>query len=509
MILRIESMDNEWIKLYCDDRLEMSKFEYQEEQGVYQSWGKNKGWRYTKVAKKVYEGKKSRHPHYYFKPGWGMLIYQTFRNQLGPEDADKLLKSMYSTGYRTTKFPGLRDYQNDDLLHVLKYRYGIYQCYTGYGKSQVIATLVDYAYKDLQKNVLLLAPNSKAVDELKKRVKSVFDIDVPSADGRLNIINTGGVSGAKKYKDPDLLKKTQEELDKVDWILADEVEYVMSPGGCKVLDMCRNADVKYGFSGTADKSNAEMISFASGISDVIKKNKKLVDYFGQSLIYRVPIHLDINMIKLKTRCFKNLEFTEEDFGEDTNVYANIMNKMWTHPDTCWLMNELILRYPKLFIPVNNLAVVISNWIDNYWKGVFRILLVSGAGYTYYDREGNQSMVDLTGACDLIRAGEVDVIPSTSAGYRALDFPDLNNILLLQGRIAGIVLQSIGRVARGKVVNIINLWPDPYRVIPVYTKHMRERIKMISEYYKYSNLKEVDIHEDSFRTNVQSEEDSCH
>lgn len=496
-VIRLESMDNQWIKIYCDDRQEMVRFEYLENQGIYKSWGKDKGFRYQQVHLKVYD-KKSRHPHYYFKPGWAMLIYQMFRDKLPPEDQQKFLQSIYAVGYRTTRFPGLRDVQNDDVLHFLKYKYGIFQCYTGYGKSQVIATLVDYAYKQLGKNVLLLAPNSKSVDELKKRVKTVFDIDVPSEDGKLNIINTGGVSGAKKYKDPELLKETQAELDKVDWILVDEVEYVMSPGGKKVLDMCRNAEIKYGFSGTADKTSAEMITFSNGISDVIKKNKGLVDYFGQSLIYRVPIHLDINVIKLKTSCFDNIELTEEDFSQDSNVYATVMNKMWTHPDLCWLICNLILRYPGLFIPVNNLSTIINNWIDNYWKGCFRVLLVSGAGYTYYDLEGESKSVSLSEACDLIRAGKVDVIPSTSAGYRALDFPGLDSILLVQGVISGVVLQSIGRVARGKEVNIINLWPEPYRPIPIYTKGMKNRIEMISEYYKYCNLKEVDLYEEELQ-----------
>lgn len=84
---------------------------------------------------------------------------------------------------------------------------------------------------------------------------------------------------------------------------------------------------------------------------------------------------------------------------DKSIYQTVMNKMWMNPETCNIITQLPTKFPKLFIPINNLSNIISNWIDNYWLGKWRILLISGAGYTYFDKCGNVTNVDLKGACD--------------------------------------------------------------------------------------------------------------
>lgn len=51
---------------------------------------------------------------------------------------------------------------------------------------------------------------------------------------------------------------------------------------------------------------------------------------------------------------------------------------------------------------------------------------------------------------------VDIIPSTAAGFRALDLPGLENILLVSNINAGSVLQQLGRTARGTNMNVLAL-----------------------------------------------------
>ena len=269
----------------------------------------------------------------------------------------------------------------------------------------------------------------------------------------------------------------------------------MSPGGYKILDLCTNANIRYGFSGTADKIGGKMINFSEGLTNVVTDNSDLIGYFGQALVFRLATHLNVNMIYIKTRCFNNIEFTEEDFTNEDNIYLNILTKTWMDENVCNFITKIIPYYPKLFIPVNNLSDIISNWINNYWIGKYRILLISGAGYIYYDINGNRSNLDLTEACNKISNNEVDVIPSTSSGYRALDLPGLKNILLIQGKIGGVVLQSVGRVARGTDTNVINLLPDS--VVPIYSKGIRNRSKMIKEYYKYCNINVINKDESEF------------
>ena len=172
-----------------------------------------------------------------------------------------------------------------------------------------------------------------------------------------------------------------------------------------------------------------------------------------------------------------------------------MTRIFTTPAVCNTIVKVAKKYPMMYIPVNNLANIISAWIENYFIGVFRILLICGEGYIYYDLKGNRTKLkDLSEACEYVKNGLVDIIPSTSAGFRALDLPGLETIFLIQGKVAGVVLQSVGRVARGTKFNLISLEPQPKKKIPVYSKGMENRDKMIHEYYKYCEIVDSEIFE---------------
>lgn len=143
--------------------------------------------------------------------------------------------------------------------------------------------------------------------------------------------------------------------------------------------------------------------------------------------------------------------------------------------------------------MNNLNEIIRCWIENYFIGRFRILLICHEGYIYYDLQGNRTVLqDLSTACDYVRDGKVDVIPSTSSGFRALDLPGLENIGLFAGKVAGVTLQTVGRTARGSHMNIITFQPISRKRIPIYSNGSREREEMIHEYYKYCNIKDIEI-----------------
>ena len=69
--------------------------------------------------------------------GWAAYLIITFNARLSVEDRDNLLKEViYSPNYREYPFSELRDYQNEDVLHILKYRRGLFSCFTGYGKDK-------------------------------------------------------------------------------------------------------------------------------------------------------------------------------------------------------------------------------------------------------------------------------------------------------------------------------------------------------------------------------------
>ena len=360
-------------------------------------------------------------------------------------------------------------------------------------KTQVIATLADYAYR-MGNKVLLVTPGKKAQDELVKRCKSVFGLDVPSKDKKLDCIITSGLKNKKTYKDPKEREKLEDWLASFDWVLSDEVEYTINDAGEFIYSNVTGASNVYGFSGTSDKNSAESITFTGGLSDVVLRNKDLIKFFGPNLVYRVPLNKEIDDIQIKTSALDRIPFTKEDFDSSGNVYMNIMTRIWTDPGICQLIVKLIAKYPLLFIPINNLANILTEWIDNWFLRRFKILLVCHEGYIYYDLNGNKEKLNLSQACDYIRDGKVDVIPSTSSGYRALDLPNLENILLVEGLKAGVVLQSIGRIARSAHMNIITLSSLAGKKIPVYSKSDDSRKELYQTYYKYCNIVESVIYE---------------
>ena len=337
------------------------------------------------------------------------------------------------------------------------------------------------------------------MDELVKRVKSLYNLDVlppghKNSIGIDGIITTGllnrsDVKDAKKRPAFEALMKTY------DVVLVDEVEYTINPSGEYLFSTLLGASRFYAFSGTADKTGGEMISFVNGLSDVVCNNKDLIKWFGPSLVYRMPLTIKIDAIEVQTASLDLIKFEQSDFSEDSNVYMNVMNRIWTDPNVCKLVVKIAERFPKLFIPINNLNSILNEWIDNYFKGKFRVLLVCGEGYIYYDLQGNKSKLTLQESCDKIQNNEVDIIPSTSSGYRALDFPNLENILLIQGKVAGVVLQSVGRVARGNHMNIITLGSKSKKRIPIFSKGSEGRDEMIHGYYKYCDIVDSIIYEE--------------
>ena len=355
--------------------------------------------------------------------------------------------------------------------------------------------MANYAYS-MGKSILLVTPGKKAQDELVKRCKNVFGLDVPSKDGKIDCMITTGLMNRKDIKDPTQRVEIVNRLSQFQWVLVDEVEYTINDAGKFIFDSCTGFENMYAFSGTSSKKDGRCINFAKGLDDeVVLNNMDLIKYFGPSLVFRLPLNLDITNITVRTFAFASIDFNEIDDEDNGNIYQSVMNTIFMAPSVCELIVKIAKRFPKLYIPINNLANIIDNWIDNYFLGKFRILLICGEGYIYYDLSGRRTKLkDLQEAWNLVKQGEVDIIPSTSSGYRALDLPDLENVLLIQGKVAGVVLQAAGRTARGQHMNVISILPFGKRKIPVYSKGMAHREELLKEYYKYCNIQDAIIDE---------------
>jgi len=85
---------------------------------------------------RIYEHRKTEKgiTTYYLRRGWVAYLLNTFIHRISKEEYNDLLHDViYSSSYRTYPFNELRDYQNEDVLHLLKYKRGVLSCYTSYG----------------------------------------------------------------------------------------------------------------------------------------------------------------------------------------------------------------------------------------------------------------------------------------------------------------------------------------------------------------------------------------
>lgn len=70
--------------------------------------------------------------------GWAAYLARTLTNYISQEDYNLLVNLIMAPTYRDVPFPELRDYQNEDVLHLLKYKIGLYGVYTGYGDCNLL-----------------------------------------------------------------------------------------------------------------------------------------------------------------------------------------------------------------------------------------------------------------------------------------------------------------------------------------------------------------------------------
>lgn len=487
------------VVIETDDPSVRYLLEFKRKVTSYNSWLRR--WETKEIIDKLYENRlgKRKSGIYYFVlgNGWTTYIMSSFKGLMSQSDYDGLLKNVLSETYRDIPFPNLRDYQNQDMLFILKYKRAVIQTNTSYGKTQCICTLVNYAVEELGEKVLIVTPGKKALDEILKRYESLFGVKIsPGLGNNISYLITSGFLNRKDIKDPILRKTVEDELNKFDWVIVDELAYTINNSGKFIYNHVKNAKRLYGFDATADKIEGKMISFARGINETVMNNKDLVSFFGPSIVYRMPTNISIDYINLYTKSLDNIVFSKSDFNKENNVFLETMSKIWTNPGVCNLIVKLVRKFPKLFIPVNDLNNIIYNWINNYFiPNRMRVLLICFEKYLYYDENGETKDLDLSGSCEYVKNNLVDVIVGTSSSFKALDISGMESILLISSVNAGSLLQQIGRCARGSHMNIITLCSKSNKKIPIHTKNSIYRYNMIHNYYCYSKVVDVSINED--------------
>lgn len=99
-----------------------------------------KRWSIVKKTVKIYDNTRAKADSkgnwkFELGLGWSAYVINVLKKYISQEDYDKvLMDAIYSENVRTFPFQELRDYQNEDVLHILKYKIGLFNVYTSYGK---------------------------------------------------------------------------------------------------------------------------------------------------------------------------------------------------------------------------------------------------------------------------------------------------------------------------------------------------------------------------------------
>ena len=275
------------------------------------------------------------------------------------------------------EFENLLDNQNELLQKLIRYRIGLCQVYTGYGKSEIMATLASYL-NDNQIPTLFITSSSKALEELKDRACSKFKLEDPgyfNPNLYVNFINAKGFWRSEQSRDSQVKKW----LKKVKVVLFDEVEQSLNDMMCENLETTLiNREFMYGFSATSNKSGTARLTPSSNEYYNIK-NQNLVKYFGYATVHLTPDHKKMNIERYQS----DLQLDIDETGKKNGINLNyVKDNLYDNPEFIRVFNNFMTRYGKgtTFIPINR-TQVIDNLTPKLDKSL-NILILSSSGYTY-------------------------------------------------------------------------------------------------------------------------------
>ena len=417
---------------------------------------------------------------YYIHKGFGVYILKYLNPYLDQESKDILISDLTSDLPTNFDYSGLRDEQKSSLSDLIEMSRGLMIIPTGSGKTEIISKLVINMYKRGMK-ILLLAGGSKAKDELRNRINlrcpEVYIPNYFDEDAQVNLLDPNGFCRSSIYDN-----SSSEFYDSIDAVVADEVEATTSNSYWELFRQLTNCKYYYGFSATADKKLGNSLDIHNGLKCLTSMSAKwVVDIFGHSAVYTKPKDFRITIHKVTSIGLRAIDIDIDDSSE-SNVYRVITSAIFSHKEYLRALDDILSRVNSLYIPINNLEFIDAMY-NRYSSRGLHVVTITGEGY-YSSVEG---WIDLDILKDLASDGKINLLLSTKAGFRALDFRGIPNILLTLGTLAGDVLQYVGRVARQSQFHVWYITPGGRFKIPILSKTNENQISMLENYYSECRL----------------------
>lgn len=507
--MKLEILSKHEFKLVTE--VELGKlFKYEWTNRKYEFWNKS----YSYFTDTAYLYHRREDTHYYFWIGWLMYVVAIYHEYIEDEDMqkirefmshhfevdnDKLYRDWLTTRGITEEenealdspFYGLREQQLEDLNHLLKYRHGLFQVTTGYGKTDLQAALA-HLLSEAGHVVVILTPTDATKAEITHRMnwRYGYEFEYYDPTSNVNIFNVNGFCRSHLYEVDDPFWST------VDYIIGEECELVVNEKGDELISLCSNLKGAYGFSATAEKFNADPLVFSKdvGLVEMLTDNRSVVNNFGSSIVYRIPEGLDLNLYEINTSILDRVTFTSSEDKPET--YASRVRDLFGDDEFSELICRVAKKFKPLFLPINRTTILDDLLIYHFLPKGMNVLNICGRGFEYYkDGSEEEELLSIEESKELLRSGKVDIVTATRSGFRALDFPEIKSVFHIVGKHATEVVQYIGRATRNKEFNVIGI--KSRGNVPSYTEHYNNRINMINSYYRRCNIKHIELTEDYF------------
>lgn len=339
----------------------------------------------------------------------------------------------------------IRDYQYTAIYKALKNQRRTVLSPTGSGKSAISYIMVRYLVDVLKMKVLVVVPTLQLVSQIVSDYDDYASFVDWDAKEHITCIP---IDGSKITNKPiicstwqSLIRMSPSEFECFDAVIIDEVQIGKSSSIQMILGNCVNASMRFGLSGSLDKSTVSKHLIKSMLGPIIRvaHTRELIDqgYLVDVRIKAVLLHYPMDFKK----SIKETTVIRGKYRKTMPTYQNEMKYLMSYPDR----NEFIVKLVK---NLKGNTLILFNYVETHGKVLYNMINEDLPETTYFVH-GKVELEDREVVGQIMRERN-DVICIASFGTFAagINIPELNNIILASPTKSVVrLLQSIGRGLR--------------------------------------------------------------
>lgn len=353
-----------------------------------------------------------------------------------------------------------RYYQDECIIKSLKIKKGIFKCPTASGKSIIIAYIIKTIHENRNNKSLIIVPSIGLVEQFYNDLIE-YGIDE-------NLL--GKVTANKKEWDTDItistwqsLQNNHDKLENYQTVFVDEVHKCKAKELQKIMKLSKNADYRFGCTGTLPPNRHDDYLIKSYIGPVIK------EYKASELIEKGFLnHCKVKIFEIKhnKRFPKGTQFNEivDTVFSDENRLQFIKDKVKDLDD------NIIILVSK----VEKEGQKLYEYLQDIDKEVVFLSGKDKADVREYWRN------------ELEKRNDIIMIATDGIMSTGVNIPSLKYLMLASSRKSKIlVLQSIGRTLRKSIDKGTSVVFD----LADQVKNLKDHAKSREKFYE---IEEFDI-----------------